>query len=389
MIRRIALVAVFLTLFAGVWGGFHYYAWARLARDTGLPGAVSAAIAIVLVCLALLPFASRATALPRPLAAIAHDLGWGWFGVLGLANVTLFATDLARLALSLAVADDGTTGAMAASRLQAAVALGSTLALAGTAFWNTRGAMPVKHVEVALEDWPAALDGYRIVQLSDVHVAPGTSPSRVRELVQAANAQAPDLLAITGDLVDGAPAQLAEAMQPLSELRARDGVFFVTGNHEYFSGGDRWVDFNRGLGMRVLQNERVTIARDGASFELAGVPDWRGADFGDAHRPRLADTLDGRDPAKALVLLAHQPRQFPEAAALGVSLQLSGHTHGGQVWPFTLVVRAVEPFAAGLYVRGRSRLYVSRGTGWWGPALRLGAPMELTVLTLRRAIAKA
>jgi hypothetical protein len=193
----------------------------------------------------------------------------------------------------------------------------------------------------------------------------------------------PDLVAVTGDLVDGSVAHLANEVAPFRELRARHGVFFVTGNHDYYSGADDWVAMARSLGMRVLRNERVTIGEAGAAFELAGVEDHHARLVSETHAEDLPRALEGRDPARPVVLLAHDPSTFKRASALGVDLQLSGHTHGGQIFPFGLLVRLAVPFVAGLYERGGSLLYVSRGTGFWGPPMRLLAPAEITELVIR------
>jgi predicted MPP superfamily phosphohydrolase len=258
--------------------------------------------------------------------------------------------------------------------------------LAVRAWLGANGDAAIHRIEVTLDRLPAMTSGFSIVQVTDLHLSPDTSPARVQRLVDRVNALAPDLIALTGDLVDGSPDLLRERLAPLAGLRARHGAFFVTGNHEYFSGADRWIEFFRTLGFRVLHNERVSIGEGAASFDLAGVPDWRGASYGPSHRPRLADVLAGRRSDRELVLLAHQPKQFAEAARLDVGLQISGHTHGGQIWPFTWIIHLAEKWVAGLHRIGRSQLYVSRGTGFWGPPMRLSAPSEITHITLRAAV---
>jgi len=170
---------------------------------------------------------------------------------------------------------------------------------------------------------------------------------------------------------------------PLAGLRGRHGVYSVTGNHGYYPGAGEWVRYLPTLGVRVLRNERVSIGDGDAAFDLAGVDDWKAA--GGGHRADLPRALAGRDPTRALVLLAHQPRQIDEAARLGVDLQLSGHTHGGQIWPFTYLVYLQQPYVAGLSRHRSTWIYVSRGTGYWGPPMRLAAPSEITVLRLRSA----
>jgi uncharacterized protein len=191
----------------------------------------------------------------------------------------------------------------------------------------------------------------------------------------------PDLVAITGDLVDGSVEKLREHVAPLAQLaQARHGVFFVTGNHEYYSGVEEWFRYLPSLGIRPLDNERVEIA---PGLDLAGIHDPTGR--GGAYGPDLPRALAGRDPSRPVVLLAHQPRQFAEAARSGVALTLSGHTHGGQIWPFSWLVALAQPYLAGLHRRGDSQLYVSRGTGFWGPPLRVFAPPEITLLKLEPA----
>jgi predicted MPP superfamily phosphohydrolase len=186
---------------------------------------------------------------------------------------------------------------------------------------------------------------------------------------------APDAVAITGDLVDGSVAELREHVAPLGELRAPRGIYFSSGNHDHYSGIEQWTRHLRTLGIRPLRNERVQLA---PGLDLAGIDDLTGD-------PDLPKALEGRDPGTTLLLLAHQPRQFAEAARHDVDLTLSGHTHGGQIWPFSWLVALVQPYVAGLHRRGDSQLYVSRGTGFWGPPMRVFAPAEITLLTLQPA----
>jgi predicted MPP superfamily phosphohydrolase len=229
---------------------------------------------------------------------------------------------------------------------------------------------------------PKELDGTTIVQLSDVHVGPTRGRDFVRQIVERANSLGPDVIAITGDLVDGSVRQLREQIEPLSELRAKHGVYFVTGNHEYYSGAESWCRELTRLGVRVLRNERVSIGSDGETYDLAGIDDYHAHQFGGGHGADLPRALEGRDPSRELVLLAHQPRAIFEAERLGVGLQLSGHTHGGQMWPWNYLVKLQQPFVSGLARFGRATIYVSNGTGYWGPPMRLAAPAEITRLVL-------
>jgi hypothetical protein len=270
----------------------------------------------------------------------------------------------------------------ALSRGRALGAGGLTLAAAGLALRSGLRVPAVRRVELRLARWPAALDGYRIVQISDLHLGPILGRRFAEKLVARVNALAPQLVAVTGDLVDGAVDKIGHEVAPFSALRAEHGVWFVPGNHDFYSGVDGWLARVRELGMRPLRNERVAIAGD-AGFDLAGVDDHRG-DWSKGSTEDVAAALAGRDPARPLVLLAHDPTTFLEAARAGVDLQLSGHTHGGQIWPFGALVRLLIPFVAGLYRRGASQLYVSRGSGFWGPPMRLLAPSEITELVISR-----
>jgi len=171
---------------------------------------------------------------------------------------------------------------------------------------------------------------------------------------------------------------------PLADLRAKHGTFFVTGNHEYYSGVDAWMVELRRLGVRVLDNERVTVGEGDAVIDLAGVNDWSAKRF-DTYKPDLAKALAGRDPARPVVLLAHQPKHIHQAAEKGVSLMLSGHTHGGQIWPWTKLVALDQPYLAGLHREADTQIYVSEGTGYWGPPMRIGTAPEITLITLERA----
>ncbi|MEN3586186.1 metallophosphoesterase [Streptomyces sp. ZYX-F-203] len=259
------------------------------------------------------------------------------------------------------------------------VAGAAAAAAVGTVAHGTYGVLRgpgVKRVTVPLAKLPRAAHGYRVAVVSDVHLGPVLGRAFARKVVDTVNATQPDLIAIVGDLVDGSVADLGPAAAPLAGLRARQGAFFVTGNHEYFSGAGQWVSEVRGLGLRPLENDRVELPH----FDLAGVNDVAGESEGQG--PDFARALGDRDRDRTCVLLAHQPVQVLEAAEHGVDLQLSGHTHGGQLWPFDLAARAANPTLAGLDRHGDTQLYVTRGAGAWGPPTRVGAPSDITVIEL-------
>jgi predicted MPP superfamily phosphohydrolase len=243
----------------------------------------------------------------------------------------------------------------------------------------------VRRIELRLRRWPRELDGFRIVQISDVHIRPILDRRFAAQVVARCRALAPDLIAVTGDLVDGSVRRIGDEVAPFAALRAPCGVFFVTGNHDHYSGAERWVERVRALGMRVLRNERVSVGSGDAVFDVAGVEDHHAHLMSGTHREDLPQALEGRDQSRPVILLAHDPATFHQAARLDVDLQLSGHTHGGQIWPFCYLVRLNTPYVAGHYVKNGSQLYVSCGTGFWGPAMRLGAPAEITEITVRAA----
>jgi hypothetical protein len=382
---------VFITVVLSIAVGIHYYLWARLVRDTGLPGIWRPVATVALVLLAAgMPLALY---LGRRYPSAGRALAWPafiWMGLMFLLLVSFAGVDVVRLAAWLArrarsaPIDPGRR--LVAARLAAGAVSVLSGGLGAVAVRAATGPVAVKRVEVTLARLPLAHDGLRIAQITDIHVGPTIGHAFVQDLVRRVNALAPDLVAITGDLVDGTVAELGAAVAPLAELRARHGVFFVTGNHEYFSGVEPWLAELGRLGVRVLRNERVSIGSGMDAFDLAGVDDQSAERFGGPpHKDAVALALGDRDPAREVVLLAHQPRSFSLAKGHGVGLQLSGHTHGGQVWPFGLLVRLSQPFIAGLHRDGDAQIYVSRGTGYWGPPMRLAAPAEITELVLRRA----
>ncbi|MFB6942951.1 metallophosphoesterase [Streptomyces sp. NPDC060286] len=266
-------------------------------------------------------------------------------------------------------------------RLFVARAVGGAAAVAGlgTVGHGTYGVLRgprVERITVPLAKLPRSAHGFRIAVVSDIHLGPILGRAHTRRIVDTINRTQPDLVAVVGDLVDGTVADLGPAAEPLARLSARRGSYFVTGNHEYYSGAAQWIDQVRELGLHPLENARVEI--DG--FDLAGVNDIAGQSEGQG--PDFGAALGDRDRTRAAVLLAHQPVVIHEAVAHGVDLQLSGHTHGGQLWPGNLVAELANPTVAGLDRYGDTQLYVSRGAGAWGPPVRVGAPSDITVVEL-------
>jgi uncharacterized protein len=389
VLRRVFSVFLLLAVFCGLLGAFHYYLWARLARDTGLPGAMLTASAVVLGLLgASIPFSLvGGRLLGRRMSTGVFRSAVTWLGVMFISVVAVAVSDALLWVSGLVLPALGSVPGSPSESLPftRAFAFGAlALAVSGVLVSFRQGhRFAVKRVEIALPNLPPALDGFKFVQLSDVHVGPTIGRAFLDEVVAASNALAADAIVITGDLVDGSVASLRDEVAPLKNLRAKYGTFFVTGNHEYYSGAEEWCQLLEAMGIRVLRNERLSLGNGTASLDLLGIDDFSAAQFGRGHGANLPRATAGRDPTRVSVLLAHQPRAVSQAAELGISLQLSGHTHGGQIWPFSLLVKLQQPFVSGLHHFGNTRIYVSNGTGYWGPPMRLFAPAEVTEIVLR------
>ena len=384
-LRQSSFFLRFLTLGALA----HVYVGARLIPDMlpGGPGAAAAILALVLSCV-LIPMGMLARSSVNP--------PWGdriaWVGLLAMGLFSsLFVLTVLRDALLLLLwLGNLAAGAdlpwPAVRRASAWTVVG--LALAGTlaGFYNARRRARVVDVDVPIAGLPQDLDGFTIVQISDIHVGPTIKRRYVQAIVDAVNEQLPDMIAITGDVVDGSVEQLAAQARPLGDLRAPFGVYLVTGNHEYYSGAGPWIAEFRRLGLRVLLNEHAVIHPSGLPVVVAGVTDFSAGAFDPQQRSNPRAALAGAPAdACARILLAHQPRSAAAAEPVGYTLQLSGHTHGGQFFPWGFFVRFQQPFTAGLHRLGRMWVYTSRGTGYWGPPKRLWAPSEITRLRLRAA----
>jgi hypothetical protein len=340
-----------ITSMLAIWIGLHLYA-ARPLLVAAASGGIAPTIAWSFVL--LLPFISVLPLLSRK--PIAQTIGYGVMSLLVMLLIVVFFSDLLRIVM--------------ARRLPARYTLGIAAVLALIGFLQAR------RPRVVSIDIPSDLDGYRIVQWSDVHIGPTIQRCFVESLVRRTNALDADAVVITGDLIDGHVEDLRDAIAPLQNLRARDGVFVVTGNHEYYWRASEWVKEFARLGMTFLKNEH-RVVRDG--LVIAGVTDPAGRY---THTSNLKAALDGAPRDAFRVLLAHRPQVANAASRNGVDLQLSGHTHGGQFFPFNLLIRWFQPVVAGLHRVGETLLYVSRGTGYWGPPSRLGVGGEITLITL-------
>jgi uncharacterized protein len=381
------LVIIGRVLFgAAISGLIHFYVWRRLVKAAHLPRRWHIGITVMML---LLFVSIPVTTWSRNVwPELSQTFGWvsfSWMALIALTFVGLLFVDLYRLARwgarKIAKRPEPEISESRRTFL-ARISGGTVLAVGGTSMARgmieARGTHEIVDVEVHLAKLPKSLDGFTIVQLTDLHVGMTIDRAFVQRVVDRANALSPDLIALTGDFVDGKVEDLRDDIAPLKNLRAKHGVYAVTGNHEYYAGVDPWVAEISSLDVRYLRNERVRIQNaTGDSFELAGVDDWSGAED-------LVAATHGRDPDLPLVLLAHQPRQVRRASKYGVDLQLSGHTHGGQIWPWHYIVKIQQSgLLAGRYEYGGTQLYVSRGCGYWGPPVRVLAPLEITRVILR------
>ena len=367
----------------------HTYLYRRLFRDTASTERtkkIGRWIMIGLSCLLLIGIpTSRFVG-----GDVGEVLGWSayiWMGCLLLFTTPLFVVDIfrfigGRLPSQKAKGPDPDRRQFLSRGVAAATVLGASTA--GAVGVNTALDEPeLKKIGVTLTDLPDGLKGFRIAQLSDIHIGATIKGDFLRTVVARVNALKPDMVAITGDLVDGSVERLGPHTACLADLRSTHGTFFVTGNHEYYSGADEWIAELTRLGIKVLRNEHVTLEHGGDKIDIVGVDDWRARGFGDSHKHDPDKACAGRDPHRKAIMLAHQPKSIHDAARLNMDLVLSGHTHGGQIWPFSLAVRLVQPYVSGLNQHSeRTWIYVHCGTGFWGPPMRVGVNAEIALLTL-------
>lgn len=270
-------------------------------------------------------------------------------------------------------------------RAMSAGILAIVASLTGIGFYEARKRPGIVNVTVPLPNLPAAFEGFRIVQITDIHAGLTVARDFVETVKEMVNQLKPDLIAFTGDFADGSVAHLRDVVAPFAELSAPHGRFFVTGNHEYYSGVEQWVGEARALGFTALMNEHRMIEKDGAHILLAGVTDVSGGHYAPSHKSNPTAALAGAPGnGEVKILMAHQPRSLYESSKLGYDYQLSGHTHGGQFFPWNFMATIGQPFISGLHLFDKTLVYVSKGTGYWGPPIRLGARSEITVHTLTR-----
>ncbi len=391
MLRILAFVAIIIV----VWGGAHLYIGHRLgrhqppSRKRALYALLTGHFSLVLVAWTVREFTQQGWVLHA----------WQWATYLGMGAFTFFF-------VLIVLKDLGWLSYLGVERLRGAEseaealidperrrfmsvglnagALGATAAASGWGFREARRVPDVVDVEVPFEDLPQGLERFRIVQLSDIHVGPTIRKPTVERIVERVNKLDADMVVITGDLIDGYLKYRREDAEPLLDLKSRYGTYYCSGNHEYYWDPHNWFEWLEEGGVTVLHNEHALIERDGARLLMAGCTDYTAGRYIEEHATDPKGALEGAPEHDISILLAHQPPSIHEAAEAGYDLQLSGHTHGGQFWPWIYVVGVVHPFSVGLGRQDDTWIYVSRGTGYWGPPMRLGAPSEITCVELVR-----
>ncbi|MDE1900556.1 MAG: metallophosphoesterase [Alphaproteobacteria bacterium] len=383
---RFKQIARFLAVFSLILGMTHYYLYQRIAYYLELGAGARVILGCGLACLAVatalgLPLTRS---LPRWAATLVSWVVYLWMGVWFLLFIGFLATDILWLSLNLLFPHAIFEPSACLQEGFGIAAIGLTVGLSLYAVWNGLRPVRIRPVSVTLKKMSPELNGLRIAQITDLHIGSMLGDKWLGQVVDRVNALDVDVIAITGDLVDGSLQSLRRHVAPLGALRARHGVYFVTGNHEYYSGVTEWCDYIQSLGITVLRNQRKSIIINGKIIDIAGVDDWYSNHFpGEGHDLNAA--LAGRDTDAPVILLAHQPKAMDQAAQQGVDLQLSGHTHAGQIWPFNYLVYLQQPIHHGLFQHETSDLqvYVSAGTGFWGPPMRLGTSAEITHIILQ------
>jgi predicted MPP superfamily phosphohydrolase len=378
-------IIIFFTILVVIVSGLHAYVGWRLIKPSKL-GARARKLLWLLLLVSnvsiLLAFVVGRIIEPGLLSTLLNWTGFTALGGIGIFSALVLFRDVFLVGASVPVRDPGRREFLRGASSIAVLGVGGFIGVRAV----VQAARPpvVEDVPVDFPGLPDALQGFRIAQISDTHLGPTLRRPFLEDVVARVNALEPDLVAFTGDLCDGYVENSRDHVEPLSDLRAKHGAFFVTGNHEYYWGVDAWVDHLRSLGLAVLVNEHRVVDAGGAKLAVAGVTDLSAGRMVPAHESDAQKALAGAEDADFKLLLAHQPKSLYGAQRAGVDLQLCGHTHGGQVFPMSLLVHLAHPIVAGLGQFGSTWVYVNRGTAYWGPPMRTFGAGEITVVELRR-----
>ncbi len=340
----------------------------------------SLSVLIGFLFLTLLSRLSLYRRIPKVLHSVHAYLAYCWLGMMFYLLCSFILIDLVFILPSFAADDANMSINNAYTKMILAIGLTSVVSL--FSFWQAKRGPKIKTQNITLTKLPKNLSGFKIVQISDLHIGDIIQEAYIKNTVNLCNAQKPDLIVITGDLVDAPLEHVAHLAQGLKQLSAKHGVYFVTGNHEYYAGAQAWMDYLQSLNIQTLHNTSVKITEGEDSFNLIGIDDESGASFLPGHGPNLELAMQQCHQDKVNILLAHQPKSIRAAEKHAVDLQLSGHTHNGQIWPFQFLVALDQPYLKGLYQHGQTQIYVNPGTGFWGPPMRFYGRSEITSIQL-------
>ena len=361
----------------------HWYIGSRLLSGLSI-GDVGKALAIVALVLSVLVIPSAMLArMQIKNQRLADKISWVGYSAMGVFSFLFVLTFLRDVLLIVGALIFPAFYSQTFQHDSAVAVLILTVLASVIGFINAIRVPVVVNIDIPLKNLAQGLQGFTIAQISDIHIGPTIKKNYLVSIVKKVNFLNPHLVAITGDLIDGTVSQLADQLTPLRDLKSDYGSYFVTGNHEYYSGVNQWIQYLRASGIRVLQNEHDIITHKNAQIIIAGITDFNAhqIDPTQASNPRAA--LAGLEASTIpKIMLAHQPRSAEAVSAAGADLQLSGHTHGGQFWPWNLFVPLQQPYVAGLHKLNNLWVYVNRGTGYWGPPIRLGKRSEITLLRL-------
>ncbi len=385
------IFTVFISVATLIILSIHYYLWFRLIKDTGLNGLYRSigtySLILLSVSLPLALFIDKFISLRYsfPLTWLSYC----WIGVMMLLFFLFISIDIIKIAIYLHTKlTAGDTEIIHPERrkfLSGAIAYTASsfvLIASGIGVKNYYSDAVVKTFNVFLAGLPESFKGFNIVQISDLHLGQMMTGPMLEKIVAKVNTLNPDIVAITGDLADGSTGRLLQEAYPLKDLNAAEGIYFVTGNHEYYNGVEEWILAIENMGIKVLNNENIKIKKGKEYIYLAGVTDHEGVRFGRRHAADFKKAFSGIENKDKKILLAHQPVAVTKASEFHADLVLAGHTHGGQIWPFNYFVYLQQPYLKGFYEYQGTKLYVNQGTGCWGPPMRLGSQNEITQLIL-------
>ncbi|MBN2801615.1 MAG: metallophosphoesterase [Deltaproteobacteria bacterium] len=389
---------IFLFFFISIIALVHFYLWQKLVNGIISNKKLKIVATVILACLAVLIPASMMISRQSDSTVFIRYFSFipmTWLGFMMLLFFFFAATDLISLILKIITklkskkvkvskdAIENPDRRDAFKKIAAVTAYSTIFPIGGFAVYNGMRKPTVIKKSLAINNFPEALNGFKIVQLTDLHLGLTIAGKWLNKVVEQVNMLNPDLVVITGDLIDGEVSLLAGEVESLTKLKSKHGVFFVTGNHEYYFGVEKWVNHLKTIGINVLLNENVKIGDNKDFFYLAGVNDHDAKRVSDKFVPDFDKALSGLSNDESVILLAHQPAAVFEAEKFNVDLMLSGHTHGGQIWPFNYLLPIRQPYLKGLYRHNKKlQIYVNQGTGYWGPPMRLGTECEITEITL-------